>query len=237
LEIASWFPSPIAHEDLPEAAELHRELAPLLLRLGAVQGRHQPQIRGEATSGANAPDVTQYLHLVPSLAPLFRALFQRVPGFLQALGVDLSRERPYLGRSWVNVLQPGAAIERHHHANALVSAAYYVQVPEGDVLRFLDPRAPLRRDPQLTGLSPFTAPWVDYPVREGRLLLFPGWLEHGMPAAHGGEGLRVSVSFDVYSVSLSGMSPPPPPADAVAGLWQTLESQAAGLERELRRDG
>jgi len=53
---------------------------------------------------------------------------------------------------------------------------------------------------------------------------------HGMRGGHTGEGERVSVAFDYYSVSLSGMSPPPPPRELVDALWRTIEAEIEGGE-------
>lgn len=230
MQVEGWFPTPVGFEDLPEADGLRAHVGPIPRRIAARQGNPQPQVLGYATTGANAPDATQYLFLLDPLRPLFDAIMARVPAFLAAQGVDLDRERVFLGRAWVNRLDRGARIERHHHAAALASGVYYVDAPEtGTTLRFLDPRAPLVRDPTYRHASPYTQRTVDYPVRPGRLLLFPGWLEHGMPAPHDDDHPRLSVAFDLYTTSLAGTSPPPTPPDVATPLWDALRAHARSL--------
>jgi uncharacterized protein (TIGR02466 family) len=230
MQVEGWFPTPIGFEDLPEAAELERDVGPLLRRIAEQQGNRQPQVLGTATTGANAPDITQYLFLLEPLRPLFDAILRRVTAFLDANGVDRTREHVTLGRAWVNRLERGARIDRHHHAAALVSGVYYLDAPAtGTSLRFLDPRAPHVRDPHLAHATPFNQRAVVYPVRPGRLLLFPGWLEHGMATPHDDDAPRLSVAFDIYTTSLSGTSPPPTPPEVADSLWQALRAQGASL--------
>jgi uncharacterized protein (TIGR02466 family) len=230
MQVEGWFPTPIGFEDLPEAAEFARSVGPLLRRVAEIQGNPQPQVLGTATTGANAPDITQYLFLLDPLRPLFDAILRHVTAFLDANGVDRTREHVTLGRAWVNRLDRGARIERHHHVAALVSGVCYVDAPAtGTSLRFLDPRAPHVRDPQFAHATPFNQRTVAYPVRPGRLLLFPGWLEHGMATPHEDDTPRLSVAFDIYATSLSGTSPPPTPPEVAEPLWRALRAQGASL--------
>ena len=221
----SWFSTPIYFEDVPEAAQVIAEVLPHLRRIMAGQGSHQPHITGPARSGSNAETAAQYLFLFPELRPLFQLIHQRAVAFARQLALDVSREHLYLGRSWANFLETGGQIQPHNHMAAIFSGAFYLQVPEeGTALRFVDPRTPLRRDPLYAGQqTQFNTAYVDFPVRPGALLLFPGYLTHGMLAPSTAAAERISVSFDYYSVSLSGQSAPPPPREVVDRLWKMLE--------------
>ncbi len=227
MPVESWFPLPVFYEQVPEAPGLIADALPHLFRVSAGKKTHQPLVTGAAYSGSNAPDLSQYLFKVPELRPLYEMINLRANEYARALGLDLEREHIYMGRSWVNILDQGGKIEMHNHVAASFSGAFYLQVPEpAGVLRFTDPKNPIRRDPHiLAAPTPFSAGHVDYPAREGLLLLFPGYAMHGMLDANRGDRPRVSLSFDYFSISLNGQSPPPPPRNLVDKLWKQLEGE------------
>lgn len=227
MPVESWFPLPVFYDQVPEAPALIAEALPHLFRISAGKKTYQPLVTGSAYSGSNAPDLSQYLFKVPELRPLYEMINVRANEYARALGLDLEREHIYMGRSWVNILEQGGKIELHNHVAATFSGAFYLQVPEpGGVLRFTDPKSPVRRDPHiLSAPNPFSAGHVDYPAREGLLLLFPGYAMHGMVEPNLGDRPRVSLSFDYFSISLNGQSPPPPPRNLVDKLWKQLEGE------------
>jgi uncharacterized protein (TIGR02466 family) len=228
MPIESWFSTPIYIEQVPDADALIASCLPELQRIYAGRPNTQRMVTGDARSGSNAETSAHYLFLYPALKPLFAMINERATAFAQQLNLDLSREHLYLGRSWANLLKTGGRVQPHNHMASVFSGVFYLQVPQPDsVLRFVDPREPLRRDPRYVGRTPFNVPWVDYRVRQGMLMLFPGYLNHGMLTPNLAEGERVSVSFDYYSVSLSGQSAPPPPRSLVDKLWRELEADVA----------
>ena len=226
MPIEALFPTPLYRVDLPEAVALHDDLIPFLTSFARGRKNHQPQVTGPAYTGANAPDSAQYLHRAAALEPLIRIIHQHASQFIRELGLDTKSEQIYLGRSWVNILENGGHIQPHNHMAALFSGAYYLQVGEpSDTLRFTDPKSLIRRDPTYTGRpTPYNLSSVDVPIRPGRLLLFPGWLTHGMPHPHRSQTPRITLAFDYYAVSLNGQSPPPPPTGLVDRLWKTLDA-------------
>jgi uncharacterized protein (TIGR02466 family) len=225
MPVESWFPLPIFYEQVPEAPGIIAAVLPHLFRFSEGRPKYQPLVTGKAYSGSNAPDLAQYLYKVPELRPLYEMINTRANAFARALGIDLEREHLYMGRSWVNILDRGGKIESHNHVAATFSGAFYLQVPEpAGSLRFLDPKQPIKREPHvLAGPNPWSTSQVDYPVREGLLLLFPGYAMHGMSDENASDVPRVSVSFDYFAVSLNGQSPPPPPRALVDKLWRQLE--------------
>lgn len=227
MPVEAWFPVPVYYEDVPDAEALVAEVLPHLYRISAGRSRHQPLVTGPAYSGSNAPTRAQYLHRFPELRPLYDMINQRALHFARELGLDLAKEHLYMGRSWVNILGRGGRIEAHNHVASTFSGAFYLQVPEpAGVLRFIDPKQPIRRDPQYAAATPnvFNVGHVDYPAKAGRLLMFPGYAMHGMLEENRADADRVSISFDYFSVSLSGQSPPPPPRSLVDKLWQQVDA-------------
>ncbi len=226
MPIEAWFPVPVFYEDVPDAGVLIDEVLPHLYRISAGRARHQPLVTGASYSGSNAPDRAQYLFRFPELRPLYEMINVRANQFARELGIDLTREHLYMGRSWVNILGKGGRIEAHNHVAATFSGAFYLKVPEpGGMLRFIDPKQPIRRDPHYSATpNLFNVGHVDYPARVGRLLMFPGYAMHGMLEENPADDDRVSLSFDYFSLSLNGQSPPPPPPALVDRLWAQIEA-------------
>lgn len=128
----------------------------------------------------------------------------------------------YRHQAWVNLSPPGASNKIHFHANCHFSGVYYIslQAPECGSIFFRDPRVASR---MLTypadKETEFTAGEVRMRPEEGRMYVFPGWLEHGVEVNQSDRD-RVSISFNVLAM------PQPSPSSSTTGKgstsgWQT----------------
>lgn len=102
-------------------------------------------------------------------------------------------------QAWVNISPPGASNKIHYHANCHFSGVYYISLktPECGSIFFRDPRVASRMfTSPITQLNDFTAEEVRMNPEEGRMYIFPGWLEHGVEINESDED-RVSISFNV----------------------------------------
>ena len=108
----------------------------------------------------------------------------------------------YQHQAWVNISPPGASNQIHFHANCYFSGVYYVslQAPECGSIYFRDPRVASRMltYPVSKGTD-FTTDEVFMRPEEGRMYVFPGWLEHGVEINQSDRD-RVSISFNVMAV-------------------------------------
>ncbi|MDF1766784.1 MAG: TIGR02466 family protein [Gammaproteobacteria bacterium] len=104
-------------------------------------------------------------------------------------------------QAWVNISPPGASNQVHFHANCHFSGVYYLSLkaPECGSIYFRDPRVASRMMPYpTTQQTGFTASEVRMPPEEGRLYIFPGWLEHGVEVNQSQQD-RISISFNVLA--------------------------------------
>ena len=104
---------------------------------------------------------------------------------------------------WANINPPNAYNKYHIHPNTDISGVYYIQVPKDSGCLWLeDPRPGAnihlpRRVPNLP--RPL---WrvTKIPPIEGRCIMFPAWVPHGVEENNtktkGDKSLRVSVSFN-----------------------------------------
>jgi uncharacterized protein (TIGR02466 family) len=103
---------------------------------------------------------------------------------------------------WANVNAPGAGHRLHNHPNNYLSGVYYVRTQAGaDSINFLDPRPQTGIvRPPVTALTADNTDQVVVTVKDGMLLIFPAWLQHGVDSNRS-DRLRVSLGFNVMFTS------------------------------------
>ncbi len=102
-------------------------------------------------------------------------------------------------QAWANINSPGASNKIHYHANCHFSGIYYIslQAPECGSIFFRDPRVASRMlSYPVTRPTEFTTGEVRMDPEEGRMYVFPGWLEHGVDENQSGRD-RISIAFNV----------------------------------------
>lgn len=190
------FPTPIVVFDLPDMAEVNREIAGQLL----AEEQTVPSWQRANVGG---------WHSVPDLSrrpePWFRALMRAVVDAVGAHGASLAAHAGagplpayrYAVTAWAMILRGGHYVITHDHGDAHWSVAYYVDAgddlpaPSGRIA-FLDPRRSGRSIPEL---SLFGATF-DLAPRTGALVIFPGWLQHYVHP-YRGERPRICVSANL----------------------------------------
>ncbi|TDJ32903.1 MAG: hypothetical protein E2O56_04445 [Gammaproteobacteria bacterium] len=98
---------------------------------------------------------------------------------------------------WVNLSPAQAYNMPHIHSESHISGVYYVRVPPGSSsIFFRDPRVqsrilklPVEKESPLHASKLFVQP------EEGKMYLFPSWLEHGVMAGEN-ETDRISIAFN-----------------------------------------
>lgn len=107
----------------------------------------------------------------------------------------------YRHQAWVNISPPGASNRIHIHPNCHFSGVYYVSLvaPACGSIFFRDPRvAGTMLRPPIERETHFTATEVRMRPEEGRMYVFPSWLEHGVEVNRSDRD-RVSISFNVLA--------------------------------------
>lgn len=109
----------------------------------------------------------------------------------------------YRHQAWVNISPPGASNKLHYHANCHFSGVYYISLkaPECGSIYFRDPRIASRMlSYPAQQATEFTTEEVALPPEEGRIYIFPGWLEHGVNT-NASDQDRISISFNVFAAA------------------------------------
>lgn len=101
----------------------------------------------------------------------------------------------YSLQGWVNLTHPGGYNVKHVHSQCLMSACYYLDVPENSGnITFHDPRPGAVFSP-LTAISKTLKTAIAIPPKSGLLVVFPEWLEHGVEANLSNEN-RISIPIN-----------------------------------------
>lgn len=135
--------------------------------------------------------------------PEFEVFNRRVLQACQRIGESLhfKPDLAYHLQAWANISPPGASNKVHYHANCHFSGVYYISLkaPECGSLYFRDPRVASRMMTYpIEQMTDFTAEEIQMRPEEGRLYVFPGWLEHGVEENRSDRD-RVSISFNVLA--------------------------------------
>jgi uncharacterized protein (TIGR02466 family) len=186
-EVQELFPTTVWVVDLKPA-----EAAQLNARLKAeIENIISPRPKVPAGSNWQTP---QDLHTRPAFADFVKLLETAGRGVARHLQVD--QYPMMITGCWANINPPGAYHPTHNHPNNYLSGVYYVSVPAtGSRIQFQDPR-PMMVMPKPREFTRLTANAADAESKEGRLLIFPAWLRHNVPA-NDGQSERISISFNL----------------------------------------
>lgn len=136
------------------------------------------------------------LHSFEEFSDLTDRILEGTEAVLKFLEIDYANFE--ITGCWANINPVGGMNTPHTHPNNYLSGVYYVQtMGNTDSIFFSDPRpqASVVRPPVKTE-GMYTGNEVSMEAKEGRLILFPAWLSHGVPPNRGNRD-RVSVSFNV----------------------------------------
>lgn len=195
-EVMALFPTTVCRVQLE--SESYRALDRAInARVDALTSAQPPLAAGERFR------TRRDLHLLDEFAPLADFVLSNAEGMLSYMmavhdGIEITA-------CWADVLGPGARLSDEAHVNAYLGALYFSRLGEGGTtVCFRDPRSQsgLLESPANAGGR------SEVVVREGTLLLFPAWAEHGM-ARNGGDAPSVSIGFNLMFANFTeSMSKP-----------------------------
>lgn len=187
------FPSLVWSTLFDDRAAFNAKLLELALRL---RNSDPAGVANTNVRGWQSPNNLQNL-------PEFDDINLRILQVCQRIGESLHfrSDHVYQHQAWVNISPPGASNKIHFHANCHFSGVYYVSVkePECGSIFFRDPRVASRMMTYpVDKPTEFTAEEILMRPEEGRMYVFPGWLEHGVEENKSDRD-RISISFNVLA--------------------------------------
>jgi len=200
MKLIETYATPIWVEDL---TELKPHLDGFVRTIRDLRATADEDIRQKSNKLGWHSDLKLLGH--PAFAPLKARLNQSVKVAFAQYGINL-KDRVCALKGWANVHDRGGYNVNHFHPGSWISGTLYLLVPEGSGrLYFLDPRAgarlehiPRRKRPDAPPAMTRGKYYID--PAELRLVMFPGWLEHGVEACDTDE--RISIAFNVTPTQL-----------------------------------
>jgi uncharacterized protein (TIGR02466 family) len=169
--------------------------------LGLCRALRQQDPAGRQASnqgGWQSRDFPPAMHA--EMAPLASLILARAAERSRDYGFRDDLCRPVLANFWFNVNGPGCSNGLHIHDDTFIAGAFYLQARPGQgtltLYKDIQQDYIVRSQAPIGALTPLSASAVNYEPVTGRLLLFPGWVPHGV-ALNPTADERVSVSFNV----------------------------------------
>jgi uncharacterized protein (TIGR02466 family) len=187
------FPSQVWHSELVNGNELNAELLREIADLRATV----KSVKKSNELGWHSPT---NMHKRTAFKPLCNSIHAMADVISESMKLRTDR-RLVIETFWVNVNPKHAYNALHEHPHSVLSGVYYVQADQkSGRLRFRDPRDAKRMNPWQVDASAQSDQrhWdrVPYNPAAGKLILFPGWLEHDVEANQS-DAERISISFNM----------------------------------------
>jgi len=126
-------------------------------------------------------------------------LFQKelefhVNEFMKTIGTPIERYRSFkIYGCWITQTMPGEHAHNHTHGHNDLSGVYYIKTDNKDGnLFFNNPLTLLTHSYSFEHIPQ----QLEYLPEEGKIVLFPGWLEHGVKT-NNTDKERISISFNI----------------------------------------
>jgi uncharacterized protein (TIGR02466 family) len=105
-----------------------------------------------------------------------------------------NKQNYLLNESWVNYSKQYQHHEKHHHLPHRISGVYYIKTNEQDGnLLFYPPSIAMDIEQEPSEIS---SRLVSYAPKEGKIILFPSWVEHSVQS-NITNSTRISISFNI----------------------------------------
>jgi uncharacterized protein (TIGR02466 family) len=101
---------------------------------------------------------------------------------------------------WININERGHTNSVHTHDNSFVSGAYYIKASEGQgnitFYKSYSQDFIIASQAVVDRYTPISASAITFKPKTGKLIMFPGWLPHGVERNESDEN-RISISFNI----------------------------------------
>ena len=137
---------------------------------------------------------------VGELLPLINFSKQCVTEVFNGYNWEFVPEKIKFIGMWSIINPPGSFNIKHTHPNSLLSAAYYVKAKKkSGPIAFFDPKhVSVMRHPKIKEFNELSAEHISFEPEEGKLFLFPAYLEHQVNKNRSDED-RIVISFNIDS--------------------------------------
>ncbi|WP_368561724.1 TIGR02466 family protein [Pseudoxanthomonas sp. UTMC 1351] len=202
------YATPMLQSQLPDAAEINRQLTLLFLSLESEGKRHRDIIERDTQYGIFESNFYLHKRKEPPVRMLFDFIDNALLAFIQGISAYSDEQMSNIEfemHSWFHVTRQGGFQSAHNHPNASWSAIYCVDSGDSSAahsgaVRFHDPRtgSDMYRDPANENLQiPYRLGSWQLNHKPGQLLAFPSYLLHEV-FPYIGERPRIVVALNAW---------------------------------------
>lgn len=111
--------------------------------------------------------------------------------------INYNKIDQYPRQGWINIFNEGDNLEYHTHANSIISAVYFLQIPDNSAcLKFKSPINDMLQ-PECTELTIDNCSVGLYKPTEGKVVVFRSHVEH-MVETHKTNKDRITLAYNFY---------------------------------------
>ena len=113
----------------------------------------------------------------------------------------------YITQSWLTITKAGEFHHPHFHRNSIISGVFYISTVEDDkidfnILNYKPTATNIKIEPK--EITPYNTEHWFLSVNTFDLLLFPSWLQHGVPPNEKATVDRISLAFNTFAKGTIG---------------------------------
>jgi len=196
MPIQGWFPTPIYYNYVTDLDTVQRSFDVVFADLKARDQFQRVKQWNDRSQLLSDNTFTRNLFTDYNLTEFQQQLFGHVEQFVLEMGLMGGKIPRYaVTTAWMTITPKGHQSHVHSHGPADISGVYYYQTNGHDgSIFFQNPNNRLLERTRVFYDSAYKH--ISYAPEIGKLLLFPGWLEHGT-AENKTDHERVSVSFNI----------------------------------------
>jgi len=188
MPVEGWFATPVYYNYVADKNAIQSEISKVYnaSSFGQVEGW------GNSTHYVSDPTFNSNIIEQHNLVNLEQEIKHNVAMYTAELGGDVTKKFK-IASCWLTRTKPGEYTRIHNHGYSDVSGVYYFKTNgnDGDLV-LVAPYTNLTSMPFAKILDTVT-----YKPEEGKMVLFPGWLNHTV-SENDTNDERISVSFNVY---------------------------------------
>ncbi|MDT8427574.1 MAG: TIGR02466 family protein [Pseudomonadales bacterium] len=191
------FPTFVAEAWYPDYEKIKQSLLNRIRSLQQEDSAGQDESAARYDRGYTSYFTRNRLYGEQTFSPLVDFIIRQAVRYSAMQSWDMEQYQPTMTSLWCNINGTGSQHADHVHAYSHISGVFYIDCQQDSApIRFKDPRpARWMVPPPLRRSVPENALAMEISPQEGKLLLFPSFLEHGV-LPNQSQADRVSMSFN-----------------------------------------
>jgi uncharacterized protein (TIGR02466 family) len=160
---------------------------------------HSAEDKCHKNKGNIVSNDTYILQDCKSLASINHFIEFGVQHYVSTILKPTNQLKFYITQSWLNYTLPGQYHHKHSHQNSIISGVFYFNADEEkDKIFFYKPELYNRIEFERTSIDWYNADNCWFPVKTGKMMLFPSELMHMVQETETAE-TRISLAFNVFA--------------------------------------